>query len=553
MEKLSDISNVVNYSKVANVVNEVANVKDYGAVGDGVTDDTNALNACFQSNNFCFIPKGTYVVTAPLNVNKDGFRLEGEGVDTILKVTNDIQLFYTTYAIKLLNFQIVLDSTQTQTVIFFDMNRGTAYQMNSIDVSNINIRGNNADCYGIYFQATNGSYMSYNHMENISIVAEGVQKGCLVFDTDTGSGSYIRGNSFDNVVLTGGGIKYFNNGVEASDDDTSIRGNVFTGIYQTRAGIIWDLKGINIAPFWDAAGNGNLSFKKYFVGLGDLETFNELNGDDKWTLLTPQTFVLDGWTKRVNKLSCISSGSSSLEEKPKAMRGLKQIIDPCINAFDNRFLLVGVKQQGNVRAKNSTYRNYVALITNVTGTDDAYLELPNTGCTLDKYPELNISFDKYINGFSGGSTPTEYNPRLDAKIGLISDDNNNGIYIYLEAVSGDVQQSNVRFCKLIGGTETVISTPFVLNQNDTMFLQIYTTDNNVVMKVTRNDYTNYFGAYLAENSSYGQTHTETILLADLFDKKTILLNPIFKFVSTDKEVDRAQYFIQAIEYNQADF
>ncbi|KAG6810586.1 hypothetical protein H0H92_011220 [Tricholoma furcatifolium] len=57
------------------------NVKDFGAKGDGVTDDTNAINAAISSGGRCagggcqsstltpavvYIPKGNYVVSRPI-------------------------------------------------------------------------------------------------------------------------------------------------------------------------------------------------------------------------------------------------------------------------------------------------------------------------------------------------------------------------------------------------------------------------------------------------------------------------------------------------------
>lgn len=64
------------------------NVLDYGAVGDGVADDTAALNAALAvavANNRClYIPAGTYLATAnivvptPSNVQR-GFTIMGEG------------------------------------------------------------------------------------------------------------------------------------------------------------------------------------------------------------------------------------------------------------------------------------------------------------------------------------------------------------------------------------------------------------------------------------------------------------------------------------------
>ena len=44
-----------------------ANVMDFGAVGDGVTDDTAAIQACFDSlagGEYVVFPEGTYSVTS---------------------------------------------------------------------------------------------------------------------------------------------------------------------------------------------------------------------------------------------------------------------------------------------------------------------------------------------------------------------------------------------------------------------------------------------------------------------------------------------------------
>lgn len=66
-------------------------VKSFGAVGDGVTDDTVAIQAAVDSvrshgGGTVFFPAGTYAISAALNItsgtewyNKDGFWLVGEG------------------------------------------------------------------------------------------------------------------------------------------------------------------------------------------------------------------------------------------------------------------------------------------------------------------------------------------------------------------------------------------------------------------------------------------------------------------------------------------
>ncbi|MDQ1912611.1 glycosyl hydrolase family 28-related protein [Paenibacillus sp. GD4] len=47
------------------------NVKTVGAVGDGVTDDTTALQNAINANEYVFLPKGYYKISKPLNLQKN--------------------------------------------------------------------------------------------------------------------------------------------------------------------------------------------------------------------------------------------------------------------------------------------------------------------------------------------------------------------------------------------------------------------------------------------------------------------------------------------------
>lgn len=61
----------------------VASVKDFGALCDGVHDDTAAFQAAIDSSSvgiLIFIPPGTCMITANLNVNKDNTHFLGSGV-----------------------------------------------------------------------------------------------------------------------------------------------------------------------------------------------------------------------------------------------------------------------------------------------------------------------------------------------------------------------------------------------------------------------------------------------------------------------------------------
>jgi hypothetical protein len=56
----------VSYSMIKG---EVLNVLDFGAVGNGVADDTTAIQAALNAGSKVYFPTGTYLITAPLVVN----------------------------------------------------------------------------------------------------------------------------------------------------------------------------------------------------------------------------------------------------------------------------------------------------------------------------------------------------------------------------------------------------------------------------------------------------------------------------------------------------
>lgn len=56
------------------------NVRDFGAKGDGRSDDTKAIQKCINSNKFVYFPKGVYIVTFISNF-KNGAIIKGDGAD----------------------------------------------------------------------------------------------------------------------------------------------------------------------------------------------------------------------------------------------------------------------------------------------------------------------------------------------------------------------------------------------------------------------------------------------------------------------------------------
>jgi hypothetical protein len=61
-------------------------VKDYGAVGDGVADDTAAINSALAINNSLFFPKGTYLISSSIDVT--GKEIIGIGKESVIKSTS---------------------------------------------------------------------------------------------------------------------------------------------------------------------------------------------------------------------------------------------------------------------------------------------------------------------------------------------------------------------------------------------------------------------------------------------------------------------------------
>lgn len=66
---------------------QIKSVKDYGAVGDGITDDSDALNIAFQSGGCIYVPKGTYVISKTIYISGDT-TIFGDGFESKIKLAD---------------------------------------------------------------------------------------------------------------------------------------------------------------------------------------------------------------------------------------------------------------------------------------------------------------------------------------------------------------------------------------------------------------------------------------------------------------------------------
>jgi len=121
---------------------DVINVKDFGAVGDGVADDTAAIQAALihaqAIGKTCYIPSGRYLITSKLTISGNNLSIIGDG--------DSRSIIYTTSNITMLE----LDNTAA-------MNNGV--------ISNIgfdaNIGGARNNNYGIYVKSATTAFFAH--------------------------------------------------------------------------------------------------------------------------------------------------------------------------------------------------------------------------------------------------------------------------------------------------------------------------------------------------------------------------------------------------------
>ena len=99
---------------------QTVNVKDYGATGDGTTDDSAsilaALNAC-GSYGTVFFAAGTYVVGSQINIPQNNITIDGQGATLIAKASTNFE--YMLLGTNLTNVvvkNLTIDANQTNRI-----------------------------------------------------------------------------------------------------------------------------------------------------------------------------------------------------------------------------------------------------------------------------------------------------------------------------------------------------------------------------------------------------------------------------------------------------
>lgn len=180
------------------------NVKDFGAVGNGIHDDTEAIQNAINSLNsgIIYFPKGTYIISSSIKVNKPFINLlgSGRGSTTIKKIVDSFE------GTQNLNMIININNNDTK-IDFITISNMTLVGNVPAEEGNW---GNPADYTMIGIHA----YKAYNSsFEYINIV--NVNKGFLAQDICMSNLKQIRSS-------------YCQYGFEISDDLSGLGGTSTT-------------------------------------------------------------------------------------------------------------------------------------------------------------------------------------------------------------------------------------------------------------------------------------------------------------------------------------
>jgi len=165
-------------------------VKDFGAVGDGVTDDTNAIRAALAASSNVYAPEGVYLISSQLTFrdNDCRFRCDGE-----IKVDHCVAFHIMTHRNDLYIRRISTVGWAT----------GEAGQIgsagNSPYYNNIEIGTTDHLLMGIWL-SPNGEGIAYTNVKFKEIRAE----FCINFNPTNKTGSFINENTFTGGALVGG-------------------------------------------------------------------------------------------------------------------------------------------------------------------------------------------------------------------------------------------------------------------------------------------------------------------------------------------------------------
>jgi hypothetical protein len=206
-------------AKGLNTINGTVNVKDFGAVGDGVADDRAAMQAAINAvpanGGVVYIPAGRYLVREALFITRDNTVITGAGTGATLLIMG------------LSSPAVGYSCIDVRTSL---ANGGSGGNITGVTITNLSINGNkavntSAGANGILIACTTQHVLSQTSISNVTIF-DCTNSGILLEGLDNGANDIYRVEQthIHNCRL------YANNGVGISQfktNNTTISGCVF--------------------------------------------------------------------------------------------------------------------------------------------------------------------------------------------------------------------------------------------------------------------------------------------------------------------------------------
>lgn len=171
-------------TSVATILNQELSVKAFGAIGDGVTNDTSSIQACLDaaatSSKKVFFPEGVYKITSQLNITV-GMSIRGassqstNGAKIVLGAPSMVGMWFHSYE----------NIVQDLTILGFESN----YQDDAV-----NGYGQISTCTGMRFQLDSGAKDIDSRVERCAFLA--LNTGIY----GVGANLLMRGNSFTATI-----------------------------------------------------------------------------------------------------------------------------------------------------------------------------------------------------------------------------------------------------------------------------------------------------------------------------------------------------------------
>lgn len=249
------------------------NVKDFGAVGDGVTDDTTAIQAALTAAEKVHIPAGTYLVSSQLNLKNRQF-ISGDGrVATTISYSGSGNLFGNStggriFDVTILDLYVNDTGTGVDAFALKDVVKGhferievngfdrafalitsTSPTNNALYNRFINCMANNCGVGWDFEKASAGSSTS------------GANSNTVAFCRSNGCTDGIKINNTNDVTVIGCQFEAGTNGVSITDDvgGVSNRNRIVDNRFENNSGTNISI-GLNV--------NETVLLTNYYVGTG---------------------------------------------------------------------------------------------------------------------------------------------------------------------------------------------------------------------------------------------------------------------------------------------